>query len=119
VVVAAAVGLPGVASCAELRAINDAWLLEYASTPYEKKFPMRDEVLGTLGGIAVIAEFFCADVCPAYTVRVIHFDVEPGARCASVGGVEKAVTIPFGIAARPQPFCFPSILAQNWDAYVR
>jgi hypothetical protein len=40
-------------------------------------------------------------------------------RCADVGGVEREVLVPVAITARLQAFCFPSVLAENWAAYVR
>jgi len=116
---AAVVLVPTVSSCAQTRAITDEWLLDYATKPYERRFPMGREVLGTLNDVAVVADFMCSDVCPAYTVRIVHFDVEPGARCTAIGGVERSVVVPIAIAAMQKAFCFPSVLAQNWGAIVR
>jgi hypothetical protein len=118
-VIAAAALAPTVWSCAQTRAITDEWVLDYATKPYERRFPMGREVLGTLNDVAVVADFVCSDVCPAYTVRIVHFDVEPGARCTAIGGVERSVTVPIAITATQKVFCFPSVLAQNWGAIVR
>ena len=99
--------------------ISEASLLEYATTPYEKRPFEPRQVLGQINDVTVVADFICADVCPDYTVRIIHFDVEPGPKCARAGGVEKSVVVPIAIAATTRAFCFPKVLTDNWDAYVR
>jgi hypothetical protein len=114
---AAAVGCTGIAI--ELRAISEGELLEYASMPYDKgRFGASPAVLGALNDVAVRVDYFCSDVCPDYTVRVIHLEVAPE-RCAQAGGVEKTMVIPIAIAAMTRVFCFPKILADNWEAYVK
>jgi hypothetical protein len=67
----------------------------------------------------VVVDYICSDVCPNYTVRIIHFAVEAGSACAAVGGVEKSVVVPIGIGATPRTFCFPKVIAEHWDAYIR
>ena len=120
VVIAVAAFAAAVAGCAQSRALTEAWLLEYASTPYDKgEHAFSRQVLGTLNEVDVVAEFPCSDVCPDYTVRIIHFDVGPGAGCTAIGGVERTVVVPIAIAAMQKAFCFPSVLAQNWNAVVR
>lgn len=118
-VIAAAALVPAISSCAPTRAITERAVLEYATTPYERSFPMGREVLGALNDVAVVADFICSDLCPAYTVRIVHFDVEPGARCTAIGGVERSVMVPIAITVTQKAFCFPSVLAQNWGAIVR
>jgi hypothetical protein len=100
--------------------LTDKTLLQYASKSYDKEAHngLR-EVLGTLNNAEVVADFICSDLCPNYTVRIIHFNVEPGVKCSAVGGVEKSVMIPVSIAATLKAFCFPRVLIDNWDAYVR
>jgi hypothetical protein len=100
--------------------LSEDALLAYATAPYDKAALLKHgPELGKLNGVRVIVDYLCADVCPAYTVRIIRLDADPGPRCAAIGGVEKSVVVPFGIAARSQTFCFPRILAEHWDAYVR
>jgi hypothetical protein len=100
--------------------LSEGALLAYATAPYDKGALLKHRpALGKLNGVRVIVDYVCADVCPAYTVRIIRLDVDPGPRCAPSGGVAKPVVVPFGIAARSQTFCFPRILAEHWDAYVR
>jgi 5,10-methylene-tetrahydrofolate dehydrogenase/methenyl tetrahydrofolate cyclohydrolase len=72
-----------------------------------------------LDGTPVIAEFICSDVCPDYTVRVIRYELKKDQTCSRVGGVEKALRIPVGIAATDKKFCFPKVLVNNWDKYQK
>ena len=99
--------------------INDDWLMDYASRPYEKKFIKEDEILGRLNGTPVIVEYVCSDVCPDYMVRIIRYDVETGTPCAKAGGREKAIRLPISIVSKLQNFCFPPVLVENWDAYIK
>ena len=117
--VAAAAGLAAPA-CSQPRVVTETELLSYASTPYragEQDAPR--EVLGKLNGVDVIVDFICSDLCPAYTVRIIRFDVEPGPHCTEAGGVERTVVVPVAITSRSVAYCFPKVLAENWSAYVK
>jgi hypothetical protein len=99
--------------------VSDAELLEYASQPYDKGGMMwKRVVLGINRGAQVVATFPCSDLCPNYTVRVIHYEI-PLSRCSEIGGVEKNIRVPQGIAMHDQPFCVPRVLVENWDRYVR
>src|SRR5579862_2370241 len=100
-------------------ALSDATLLTYASSGYDKlHMTSLHVVLGQNHGVTVIADFPCSDLCPAYTVRIIHYDV-PLSRCSAAGGVEKAILVPVSIASAERSFCFPKVLADHWDKYVR
>ena len=100
--------------------ISEAQLLEYASTSYDKgAHGAPRQILGVLNDVNVVVDFVCSDLCPAYTVRIIYFDVEPDARCAEVGGVEREVIVPVAISARSKAFCFPEVLTRNWNTYIR
>jgi hypothetical protein len=59
----------------------------------------------------VVVDYPCADVCPDYTVRIIHYDVAPGHDCDQIGGKTVVRAVPFAIAARVEPFCVPAVLA--------
>jgi len=99
--------------------LSDAALLEYASQGYDKRAQMfKRVVLGTNHGVQVVANFPCSDLCPDDTVRVIHYDVSL-ADCSTRGGVVKELNVPMGIAMGPERFCFPKVLVDNWDRYVR
>ena len=114
---AAAFGLLAAAS-ASARSISEAELLAYASTPYDS-VENKKIALGGLDGTQVVADFICSDICPDYTVRVIHYELRADQTCSSVGGVEKALSIPVGIAATDRVFCFPKVLVDNWHKYQR
>jgi hypothetical protein len=73
-------------------------------------------VLGLNHNTRVVAEFPCSDLCPQYTRRVIHYDVDLS-RCSAVGGVEKTLRVPRGLGFSPEPYCVPRVLADHWDLY--
>lgn len=104
---------------AVVNALSDATLLAYATSAYDRRqLTALHVVLGQNHGTTVIADFPCSDLCPAYTVRIIHYDV-PLSGCSAVGGVEKAILVPISIASAERTFCFPKVLADHWDKYVR
>lgn len=113
--------LSGVAYAAEpIRPISDDQLLSYASAPYDKNhIEKQKDLLGLLNGTLVVVDFICSDICPAYTVRVIHFELGRVKSCAAAGGVEKAIRIPVSIAAMDKVFCFPKVLTDNWERYQK
>jgi hypothetical protein len=120
ILIVSAAAFAAASGCSQLRVISEAQLLEYASTPYDKgAHGAPRQILGVLNDVNVVVDFVCSDLCPAYTVRIIHFDVEPDARCAEVGGVEREVIVPVAITARSKAFCFPEVLTRNWNAYIR
>lgn len=69
--------------------------------------------LGIHRGIPVVADFPCGDICPNYTVRIIHYDIAPGPECLTRGGILRSIKVIKGIAQRDTPFCF------RWTAYKR
>lgn len=72
--------------------------MRIASSSFDERAMEGKHVrLGRHMGNAVVADFPCADLCPQYTVRIIHYDVEPGAACT----------------ARPTPYCLPRVLAER------
>jgi hypothetical protein len=92
--------------------LTDAALVAYAAAPFDKTAMMGRRVdLGRHRGVPVVAEFPCSDVCPAYTVRIVHYAVAPGAACDAAGGVTEAREVPYGIATHEEPFCIPRPLA--------
>ena len=99
---------------------DDARLLAYATKHFDKS-SYRDphQEWGQHHGTPVVVDFICSDVCPDYTVRVIHYDLASTQTCASVGGVERAMRIPVSIAVTDKTFCFPKVITDNWDAYKR
>jgi len=100
--------------------LDDAALAAYAAKPFDKHAMMGQTVeLGRNHGMPVVAEFPCADVCPQYTVRIIHYRVPAGTDCASAGGVPKSVGVPVAIAVLPKTFCVPKALVADGGYYTR
>jgi hypothetical protein len=94
--------------------LTDDQIVKAAAAPFDKKEKMgRHEVLGQVGKVNVVADYYCSDVCPAYAMRVVHFDASPRTECDKAGGVVKTYIIPKGIAAVPQAFCVPKVLAEK------
>lgn len=100
--------------------LDDAALAAYAAKPFDKHAMMGQTVeLGRNHGLLVEAQFPCADVCPQYTVRIIHYRLPESADCAGAGGVEKTVGVPVAIAVLPRTFCVPKILVESGSYYTR
>jgi len=105
------------ARASERDVVSDPALLKYASSSYDKRSLMNKWVdIGINHGVRVVASFPCSDLCPQYTVRVIQYDV-PLSRCRDVGGVEKPISVPRGIAMSTEVFCVPKVLVDNWERY--
>jgi hypothetical protein len=97
---------------ADVRTLSDRDLVAYAAQPFDKAAMMERRVLlGRHHGVPVVADFPCSDVCPTYTVRIIHYEVPPGQRCDEIGGVTVLRAVPFGIATHEAPFCVPKPIA--------
>ena len=111
----------GATACAGTPAQMDAAALQaWASKPWDKAALMNTTVeLGRYRNVPVVAEFPCSDVCPQYTVRIIHYQLPPEASCASVGGVEKEVLVPIAITVRPKTFCIPEPLVASGQYYTK
>lgn len=121
VLVAAAGMAIGATACATAPSQMDAAALQaYANKPWDKTALMGSTVeLGRYRDVPVMAEFPCADVCPQYTVRIIHYRLPPEASCASVGGVEKDVLVPIAITVRSKTFCIPEPLVESGQYYAK
>jgi hypothetical protein len=121
--VAAVLAVASVAACANAGTpaqMNAAALQAWASQPWDKAALMHTTVaVGRYNGVSVVAEHPCSDVCPQYTVRIIHYELPPEASCASVGGVEKEVLVPIAIAVRPKTFCIPEPLVASGRYYAK
>lgn len=100
--------------------VSDEEILNYATRSYDKNHIAQSRmILGSHGGTTVLVEYICSDLCPDYTVRVIHYELSKDQKCSDVGGVEKEVRIPVAIAAMNRIFCFPKVLADNWKSYTK
>lgn len=95
-------------------------LKAYAIKSWDKATLMHSTVeVGIYQGVPVVAEFPCSDVCPQYTVRIIHYRLPADANCTSVGGVEKQVLVPIAIAVMPKTFCIPEPLVASGQYYSK
>jgi hypothetical protein len=104
---------------AEPAALDDAALQAYAARPWDKAQLMGTTVqLGRHHGVPVVAEFPCGDVCPQYTVRIIHYALPGGTSCRSVDGVEQSVAVPVAIAVMQKTYCFPRVLVESGQHFV-
>jgi hypothetical protein len=122
IVFAAVAGMAiGATACAGTPAQMDAAALQaWAGKPWDKAALMNTTVeLGRYRNVPVVAEFPCSDVCPQYTVRIIHYQLPPEASCASVGGVEKEVLVPIAITVRSKTFCIPEPLVASGQYYAK
>jgi hypothetical protein len=112
--ICALASIPCLAAAAEADTLSDQQLVGYARAPFDKAAKMlKRDVLGVHHGVRVVAEFPCSDVCPDYTVRVIHYDAQPGPACAAIGGVEVVRRVPVSIAVVEKTFCVPKVLADR------
>lgn len=100
--------------------MDTAALKDYAGKPWDKASLMNTTVeLGRYRDVPVVAEHPCSDVCPQYTVRIIHYRLPANVSCASVGGVEKEVLVPIAITVRSRTFCIPKPLVESGLYYAR
>ena len=100
------------AGCAQ--DLTDDQIARAASAPFDKKAKMgAHDILGEVGKVKVVADYYCSDVCPQYTMRVVHFDANPRTDCGKAGGLVKTYIIPRGIAAVPEAFCVPKVLVDR------
>jgi hypothetical protein len=59
--------------------VGDAELLAYSERPFDKaEMMLKTVVLGSHHGNKLVAECPCSDVCPAYTTRVIRYELKAG-----------------------------------------
>jgi hypothetical protein len=90
--------------------LSDADLVARANAVMSVKEAPVDRMLGIHKGGAVIVDVRCADVCPQYTVRIIHYTAAPGSDCTRLGGDTASIMVPVSITTHPQPFCIPHVL---------
>lgn len=93
------------------RQLSDSDIAAYAAASFDKRAMMFKRVaLGRHRGLQVVAIHPCGDVCPAYTSRIVHYEI-PLADCARRGGIVSERLVPRGPAVARQPFCVPAVLA--------
>lgn len=95
---------------AAMNALSDADLIGRAAQVLRTQQPPVDRIIGVHKGVQVIVDDRCGDVCPANTVRIIRYMIDPGPACSQVGGDGAIVAVPSGIGMVQQTFCIPHIL---------
>ena len=82
-----------------------------ASAPYDKgEKSGKHEILGTLHGVQVVADYPCGDICPTYTTRIIHYNLEVGPLCEAKNGIAEFRSFNSGIAPVSRLYCIPAVL---------
>lgn len=92
---------------------TDATLTAYAKHYFQSdrfQTPVGETVIGTMNGTKIVADVRCGDVCPAYTVRILRYAVDPGLACKRAGGEVATLAIPISIAVTKKDFCVPGVL---------
>lgn len=93
------------------RVITDAELIAFSQERFSKADMMFQHLaLGMHNGLQVVADHPCGDICPSYTLRIIHYQLANGAACEEVGGVVLRVGVPRAIAVNLESFCVPKVL---------
>lgn len=97
--------------------ISDAALVALAKAPFDPNTGRHKWVraVGLHRGVEVVASYVCSDVCPAYTKRIIRYNLRAGPACEAAGGVSKALTVPMGIGAGQRLYCLPAVTAAFQD----
>jgi hypothetical protein len=94
--------------------LTDAQLIAYGQQDFDRgEMTYKHVDLGRYHGAPVVADFPCADVCPDNTTRIIHYELDDGQKCSSVGGAERTLTVPTGIGKSQEKFCVPRVLAER------
>lgn len=92
------------------RVLADSDLINLAALPYDKSRMMNKSILvGTHHGTPVRVNYFCGDICPGYTTKLVHYDVAPTA-CPQADGEVLNVDVPAAASVMLRPFCFPRVL---------
>ena len=108
--IAAVIAAPAFASGDVL---SDGELLSRAAAVFAVKEAPVDRILGLHKGLPIIVDVRCSDVCPNYTVRIIHYAGAAEAACAQVRGDLVSVDVPRSITVGPEKFCVPHALVQR------
>ena len=100
--------------------LTDDQLAAKATAVFANREGPAETLLGMHHGARVVVLVACGDICPAYTVRVIHYDKTEKRNCAELGGHDMSVIVPHGIAAGPEGFCIPDPLYKKdlWSDHL-
>jgi hypothetical protein len=93
--------------------VTDELLARYAAKPWSRGFWAQREVkLGLHNGVELVAHHPCTHLCPSYTVRVIHYAVDPGPDCDRINGVAQQIQTQFGSQGKAA-YCVPKVLVER------
>lgn len=94
--------------------LTDKLIARYAAAPWTKGYwSQRRVVLGRHNGVELIADHPCGDICPNYTVRVIHYALPVGPECERIGGASQRITIVQGVGRLQNTYCVPKVLVDR------
>jgi hypothetical protein len=91
--------------------LSDSDLASRVSAVFASKDAPPDRVLGLHKGLPVLLDIRCSDLCPANTVRIVHYIGAADAACAAAAGDLVNIAVPRGITMGPEKFCVPHVLA--------
>ena len=92
------------------RELSDAELREVASAPFDAAAVMNQSfAVGRHRRHAVRIDFPCGDVCPAYTTRVVRYDL--AAEVCPPEGEVVTLGVPGAAAMHLKDFCVPRVLS--------
>lgn len=98
------------ASAAPTDELSDADLVSRATAVFASKEAPAQRFLGVHHRLPVVVDIRCGDICPQYTVRIIHYMAEAGRACAAMGADTATVVVPKGIGTGQENFCIPHVL---------
>lgn len=93
--------------------LSDSDLASRANTLFSGTETPADRVLGIHNGVLVIIDVRCSDLCPANTIRIIHYMGGVEAACKQTGGDLINIVVPRGLSTGPEKFCIPHVLASR------
>lgn len=93
--------------------LGDSDLVARAAEVFSVKEAPVDRMLGLHKGLPIIVDVRCSDVCPANTVRIIHFAGSAEAACAQAHSDVVIVDVPRGFTVGPEKFCVPHVLVSR------
>lgn len=95
--------------------VRDEDIVKIDKSTFDKS-AMAGKKIGTgmQHGVAIVADYRCGDVCPDNTIRIIHYDVEPGPKCSAVNGLVESVNT--GLIE--EEFCVPRTVANPEAVWV-
>ncbi|WP_306095198.1 hypothetical protein [Sphingomonas sp. DG1-23] len=92
--------------------IDETAVLAFVRTRFDPNSGGRHDwprTLGMLRGVPVVISYVCSDLCPAYTKRIVRYNMTAGPECDRVGGISRDIVVPKGIGAGERRYCIPAV----------